>query len=226
MRKIKTKLTDFCYFLSDNEPEILIHAGTHGDEYEVIELVEMALKKYERRMRPFLFVPAVSPSAVSQRTRKSINGLDMNRDFTDSSSDFEIRANMDLLTDKRFDLFVSFHEDPGLREYYIYDVGYSKAESKKILEHNKYLKENGVKLLNGVDDPEDPFLGYEFIDGYLKFVHPEDYHDDGTISAWALNRHICDEYLCPEIPGKLSLEIKKEIVDSFFEKILLREQGV
>lgn len=220
MTRHNTDPGGFCYYTSGVNPKILIHAGTHGDEYEVIGLVYKALLKHEDSLPPFVFVPEVSPSAVKQQTRRNDFGRDLNRDFFDTTEDEEVRQNIEIIKDGRFDLFVSFHEDPLSKEYYIYDVGYSKNENGLVKKHNKYLLDRGIGLLNGVDDPEDPFLGYEFVDGYRKFIHPEDYKDDGSVSAWVLNRNICREYLCPEIPGKEDIKTKGLIVSSFFEKVV------
>jgi len=222
MRKVETKNPKFHYFVSGENPKLLIHCGTHGDEYEVTDFVMEALIKYEKILPSFVFVPCVSPSAVENKTRVNNLGKDMNREFFTDSEDHEVQANINIIQDKKFELFVSFHEDPLETNYYLYDVGYRKTKNEFVLKHNRLLKDRGVKLLNGVDDAEDPHLGYDFKEGYRKLIHPENYHDDGTISAWVLNRHIAENYLLPEIPGKASWETKKFIVESFFSEVILK----
>ena len=222
MRKVETKNPKFHYFVSGENPKLLIHSGTHGDEYEVTDFVREALIKYEKILPAFVFVPCVSPSAMEHKTRKNKAGSDMNREFFSDSTDPEVQINIETIKDKDFELFVSFHEDPLETNYYLYDVGYKKIKNEFVLKHNRLLKDRGVKLLNGVDDAEDPHLGYDFKEGYRKLIHPENYHDDGTISAWVLNRRIAKNYLLPEIPGKVSRKIKRYIVESFFSEVILK----
>ena len=149
-------------------------------------------------------------------------GHDMNRMFFSDSKDPEVQANIEVIKDQKFDLFVSFHEDPELNDYYIYDVGYRKDRHELALAHNEILKKNGVTLLTGIDDIEDTSLGFEFVDGYNKMIFPGNEKDDGTISAWVLNRRISPEYLLPEIPGRADKKTKSLIVHSFFNDVILK----
>lgn len=222
MYKMATNLPGFEYFIFGDDPKLLIHSGTHGDEYEVTDYVTEALKKYEKDLPAFIFVPKVSPTAVAQTTRTNHLGNDMNRKFFSDSMDPEVIANIEIIKDKIFDLFISFHEDPLESNYYLYDVGYRETDSEEVLKHNLILKNRGIELLTGIDDAEDSTLGYEFVEGYKKFIHPAKYHDDGTISAWVLNRHIAEDYLLPEIPGKADEKTKRFIVDSFFSEVILK----
>lgn len=222
MRKVVIDNGKLVYFVSSDEPKLLIHSGTHGDESEVTDFVIESLEKYKDQLPPLIFVPEVSPSAVKLGTRNNYLNHDMNRTFLSDSTDPEVLANIEVVKNKKFDLFVSFHEDPTQTNYYLYDVGYKVPENDLVMKHNMLLKNKGVDLLNGIDDPDDPDLGYELKDGYIKMVHPKNYHDDGTISAWVLNRHITDEYLLPEIPGKHNRDTKRMIVDTFFSEVILK----
>ncbi len=221
VRKASATNRDFHYFVSGENPRLIIHAGTHGDEWEVIGLVENALRKYESRLPSFIFFPEVSPSSVKTRTRINSMGKDLNRTFFSDSKDPEVVENRKYLDNKHFDLMITFHEDPVREEYYIYDTGKTEEKNRVILGHNKKLMDSGIKLLNGIDDPNDPALGHEFKDGYRKFVYRKGDPDNGMITAWALNRGIVDECLVPEIPGKLDIDKKRFIVESFFEEVLL-----
>lgn len=219
-KKSKTS-PSFRYYLKGSNPKLLIHSGTHGDEWEVIGLVEEYLIKNKDRLPDFIFVPEVSPSAVQAKTRVNGNGFDLNRIFFPDSKEIEIVENIKIIDSQKFDLFVSFHEDATNTEYYIYDVGNNETERKLIKDHNKKLKENGIELLNGVDDEDDPDLGYKFIEGYKKFVH-ENSQDSGMIGSFLLNRNIIKEELIPEIPGKINAQKKKFIVESFFDDVILK----
>ncbi len=221
IKKTSSTNPNFHYFVSGRNPKLLIHTGTHGDEWEVINLVKETLEKYESRLPAFTFFPEISPSAVKARTRVNSMGKDINRVFFSNSPDPEVIENIKHLEDRHFDLTVTFHEDPEVFEYYIYDTNKSGKDNESVLKHNRKLKKFGIKLLDGIDDPDDPDLGYEFKNGYKKFVYKEGEPDNGMLTVWALNRGITDECLIPEIPGKLDIDQKRFVVESFFEEVLL-----
>lgn len=203
-------------------PKLLIHSGTHGDEWGVINLVKEALEKYKKHLPLFEYVSNVSPSAVSAKTRLNGNGNDINRIFFSDSKDPEVIENIHFHEGKKFDLLVTFHEDLTNKAYYVYDNGKGNGENKIITNHNKKLKEAGIKLLNGIDDGDDPILGHTFIEGYKKFVHKDGEKEDGMIDTWLLNKGVIRGSITPEIPGKLSTQKKRFIVNSFFEEVLLK----
>ncbi len=215
-RKTSNNLPGFEYFVKGNNPRLLIHSGTHGDEFEVIDCVRKSVTKFETSLPDFVYVPVVSPSAVKNKTRLNGSDLDLNRVFFSSSKEPEVVENIKILKKFNFDLFVSFHEDPLSDEYYIYDSGFKKEESLKIKTHNEKLKDLGFKLLNGVDDPMDPDLGYEFIEGYRKFVETKGDSVNGMISMWSMFEKEVQTCLTPEIPGLLDIAKKQLIVDTFF----------
>lgn len=221
MRKVETSDPKFYYFVSGENPKLLIHSGTHGDEYEVTDFVIETILKYEKDLPPFIYVPVVSPSAVERKTRVNESGTDMNRRFFTDSNDPEVQANIEIIKNQKFDLFISFHEDHEFeKEYYVYDVGQDKHENNLVLRHNQLLSTKGILLLNRIDSHDDPNLGYLFVDGYRKFVHKNNV--DHGIAGWILDRGIAREYLMPEIPMRANSEVKKMIVDSFFSEVILK----
>lgn len=222
VKKTSVTLPGFEYFIKGTIPKLLIHSGTHGDEFEVIDLVQSALKKYETMLPDFIYVPKVSPSAVKLKTRFTANGHDINRNFFSNSKDPEVVENIKLIKGHKFELMVSFHEDPVSEDFYIYEQSFIPGDNKKIIDFNLQLKENGVKLLNGIDDPDDPSLGYQFVEGYRKFVAKKDEKNTGGhTTTWALTEGIIKQALTPEIPGRLSLDRKRLIVETFFEEVLI-----
>jgi hypothetical protein len=79
-------------------------------------------------------------------------------------------------------------------------------------------------LLNGIDDPSDPLLGYEISGGYRSFPpHKEGKYkeDNGTFWGWGMNRRIIKRFMEPEIPGKISKNKKKAVVEIFFHRIII-----
>lgn len=222
VKKISTVLPDFHYFIKGDNPKLLIHSGTHGDEYEVIDIVQKCVEKYEEKLPDFVFVPFVSPSAVHNKTRVNGNGFDMNRIFFSDSKELEVQENIKAIKDCKFDLMVSFHEDLKLPFYYVYDEGTNKKETQLLLEFNQKIQKLGVDLLNGIDDPEDPGLGIEFTNGYRKFVVSSEFKNSGMITSWAITNNIVYDTFVPEIPGMFDIKVKELIVDTFFKDILLR----
>lgn len=219
-RKISKILPGFEYFEKGTNPKLLIHSGTHGDEFEVIQFVKEAVEKYEDRLPDFIFVPVVSPSAVSMKTRSNNNGKDLNRIFFSDSKDFEVIENIKIIKNHKFDFCITFHEDPEYFDYYIYDEGTNLEESKKVLANNQNIKNLGINLLNGVDDPSDPDLGSVFVDGYKKFVVSETENTTGMLTSYLITEGITKRILAPEIPGKLNLKQKEMIVDQIFRDLL------
>lgn len=208
------------YYIKGKNPKLLIHTGTHGDEFEVIDLVKNAISKYEHLLPDFMFVPYVSPSAVKNKIRFNSSGLDTNRIFFSDTDEVEVMENIRILESHNFDLLVSFHEDPVGEEYYIYDTGISGDENSVIKNHNLFLRSQGIKLLNGDDDTHDLSLGYTFKDGYRKLTESTGLNNNGMIAVWALSENKAKVCLEPEIPGMLSLSLKEFIVDSFFLNVL------
>ncbi|OGC50803.1 hypothetical protein A2716_02085 [candidate division WWE3 bacterium RIFCSPHIGHO2_01_FULL_40_23] len=213
--------SDFYYYKKGTNPRLILHSGTHGDEYEVIDLVVSACEKHFDLLPDFVLVPYVSPSAVRQRTRVNGDGDDMNRIFTDSSISEEVKLNMKILNGLKADLFVSFHEDSGQECFYLYDGGYESDKKALVEAAMKKIREEGVCLLNGFDDPSDPDLGYEFKDGYRFWPRVKDGRKDGSfITTWSLNEEITKRAMIPEIPGKVDASKKNAIINALFELII------
>lgn len=217
IKKTSDILPDFEYFVKGDNPKLLIHSGTHGDEYGIINLLEKAVIKYEDRLPDFIFVPIVSPSAVKAKTRTNNNGKDLNRIFFSDSNDLEVKTNIAILENNKFNLFVSFHEDFEFMNYYVYDEGFIHLNTDKVINHNNKLKNFGIDLFDGIDDP---ILKTEIVNGYKKFTPSKTFENDGMITSWLLSQKKVDDTLTPEIPMELNLYYKEKIINTFFEDIL------
>ena len=208
------------YFVHGESPRILIHSGTHGDEYESIGIVSGLIKKYLAILPDFVFVPKVSPSAVELKTRKNKRGIDLNRSFIDGSNDPEVLANIKIASLYDYQTCISFHEDPGVNYFYIYDSGL--INSKKLSTLRSEISKLKVPLLTGYDDPDDAVLRNKFYKGYKRFPSVQNSDHDGTFWGWALNKGIIKNMLDPEIPGLAKKEVKTKMINLLFELILLR----
>lgn len=213
------------YFQKGENPQLLIHAGLHGDEHSVIPIVQAMTEKYESQLPDFIFVPTVSPSAVALQTRKNARGLDLNRGFLETASgsnpsDPEVFLNMQLVHPFHFPLLVSFHEDVEFDGFYMYDsqFPYHRHDIYAFCEH---LRRQDIKLFTGIDDPKDPVHGYTVVNGHVIWgIHWND-PLNGTFDDWAIKNGIVDRLIMPEIPTSLSAEKKKQVIESVFIELIL-----
>lgn len=217
------------FYIKGDDPVLLIVSGTHGDEYEIVPIVEDAVMRYQEKLPAFLYVPGVSPSALSLRTRKNKDGLDINRSFFEGVQSDEVKQMMNLWKKFRFNLFLTFHKDPTREKFYLYDGMKSENHDELNLESNRQLEllrkdilGLGVELYTGIDDPEDPDLGYQVQNGYVHWPMTRDDHssDYWLVAKTGIARHVIN----PEVPGKISLDKKREIVDAIFRRLLLKEK--
>ena len=207
------------FWQKGNNPEVLIHTGTHGDEWRVIEPTTEYILANADSLPDFIYVPEVSPSAVASKTRVNGNNLDLNRNFFDHSSDEEIKANLEILNSHDFTKTLSIHEDIGYKEFYLYDSGVIKKEEWQ--EFILKLKEIDIDVLNGLDDPEDPVLGTVFKDGYFSTSHLDlSKSNFGTLSEYlAINKDQA-RYFTIEVPTQSTSQQKKLLIELIFPALL------
>lgn len=209
-------------YTSGSSPRLLITSGMHGDEYETIDILTQSLAHHHRILPPFLYIPVISPSAVQSKTRHNENKLDLNRIFFSKSSEPEVRRVQNILADKTFDMHVSFHEDldPAIDSYYIYDIGHTADETESLKVFNASVADSIYTVLNGVDDPADETLGYEFTDGYRRFAAHRGDPENGTFEDYTIRHHGVQNVWVPEIPGLASTEVKRQIIEKFVRELL------
>ncbi len=213
------------YEMKGKSPDILIVSGTHGDEPGVVSSVEMAMEKYGNTLTNYFYIPKLSPSAIDLGTRKNKYGNDLNRNFVSGTNDNEAIAVMDLLKRYRFKTCFNFHEDPEDLGFYIYDAFGEKLENTtEWVKLKSEIKDLGVDLLNGIDDPGDPVLGIEFKEGlhYFPNARPGAKNDDGTLGTWLGLENLVEKYLNFEIPGKAFQETKDSLVDAIFRHLIIK----
>lgn len=205
------------YYLSGTSPRVFILSGTHGDEPDIVPLVEKAVAKYAHLLSGFLYIPVLSPSANHQKTRRNSHGVDLNRNFHDDTNLPEAREIMNLLQQFRFDLVLDFHEDVILKDFYFYDTRDLTGTDLLTTVRNQ-IKNLGVGLYNDIDDPNDPALGYQAIDGYI--YNPLNKYAGG-IDDWMKKTGIMKREIVPEIPGQIPLDQKEKIIDIIFTTLVL-----
>lgn len=201
-------------------PTLLLDSGTHGDEAEIIPFIEEALRRYRKRLPPYVYVREVSPSAIRLESRKNKEGVDVNRDFFDDSPSREVQSLIRALRQHRFTLGVSFHMDLTNDAFYFYDSG-DMLKDPVLVSFQSRLEELRVPLLTGVDDPSDPVLGDTFIRGYPAHPPSKMSSDDGTMWTWLLANDITRRLLMPEVPGEIPQTQKKFIIDAMFTHVII-----
>ncbi len=190
----------------------------HGDEYEVVGVVQKYLAENKHKLPDYFYIPHLSPSALETKTRNNKFGHDLNRSFVDNPIDPEAIKIISDLKDQKFELALDFHEDPELLEFYMYDSG--DIQDQDLNTFRKLLEQSEVVLFSGIDDPSDPTLGYEFTDGYASFLNSNSVHMGGTIWDYTLRHGITKRMITIEIPGKETIEKKAKIVEIIFEGLL------
>lgn len=201
--------------IQGNHPTLCIVAGTHGDEYGVIASVEKTIQTYAHLLPDFVWIPEISPSAVARKTRKNTDEVDVNRSFQDSSLLKEVVDVMEAVRKFHFTTVMNFHEDVELNTFYCYDTGSNPPSGWDPL--CATLSKLGIPLLNGVDDPKDPVLGYTFKDGYCSYTPTR----DGSLESWMHMHGLAERIFTPEIPGRLTPKLKDAVVDAIFSCLIL-----
>ncbi len=208
------------YWQKGEKPTVLILSGMHGDEFGVIEVVRNYLVANANILPNFLYIPAVSPSAVRLRTRVNERGLDLNRSFKDSIVDHEIDAIKKLLMPHRFQLCLDFHEDlEQVNEFYMYDSAKLPADNLEKLRDNLLI--TGVELYSGPDDPHDSTLSNHIERGYLSLPFSEHKGESGFFGTWANRAGIIEREVTLEVPGQVAGELKSKLVEVLFGSIML-----
>lgn len=209
------KYGDTRYFIRGSDPKLLVLAGSHGDEWQIIDCVTDYINSHEAILPDFLFIPRVSPSAVAQKTRKNKYGRDINRCFNDRTEDQETKATMEIVKNFSFDLCIEFHEDPARsRSVYIYD-SHALPDTELALFQKAILK-TGARLYTGVDDPFDAHLGFVVVKGYVSTPVDIMPPQSGFSMVWLLKSNVAKRVVNPEIPGRAPITLKQALVDAIF----------
>lgn len=222
---MKKHARDECvYYTKGSNPSLLILSGTHGDEFGVINSVEGVVKELELKLPDFMFIPAVSPSAVQRKTRVNRDEIDINRDFSTSPKSSEVRCIMEIMRGLKFDLCLSFHEDNEFEDFYLYD-SLENSNSSEIRSIQNDIRALGVGLYTGCDDKHDPCLDNQIREGYFSQYNASEGRREGTFLLWASREGVAGRVVEPEVPMNASDEIKQQIVHIVFKNLCLQTKG-
>jgi len=222
--KISHSTVELEYYVYGKKPRLFISSGMHGDEQGVIASVSKAIKSNLNKLPSFIYIPIIAPSAIKKGTRKNALGQDINRGFSPKSNTDESKIIMKIVQSYQFDLSISFHEDPVSSKFYMYDIlanNEGRDISGNFRQFKRKLVELGIPLLNGIDDPKDPTLGFMFTDGYHLLREELIKKDNAQLEEWLVSHQISSRVLNPEIPGKCLPETKDALVAAFFTQVIL-----
>ncbi|MFZ4775519.1 MAG: M14 family metallopeptidase [Terrimicrobiaceae bacterium] len=104
-------------------PAIYFSAGIHGDESAATEGLISWVEKNPRIIRNFHadIFPCLNPWGLVNNNRLDIRGRDLNRCYNKPHVP-QIRAQLKIFSQRRFDLALTLHEDYDARGLYIYEV--------------------------------------------------------------------------------------------------------
>jgi len=189
------------YFQKGVNPRLLILRGTHGNEFHILPKVTKVVQELMLTLPDFVFIPEVSPSAVTLQSRKNAYGNDINRGFG-QLSDPEVDVLKEIMSTLSHVVAISFHEDLEFPEsFYFYDT--HTLDQQRLERFRAQVKELGVPLFSGIDSPEDSALSYPIKEGYVDFVGAAS-ENGQFIEDWALNQGYFSRFFTFEIPHKYS----------------------
>lgn len=110
-----------------DKKNICITAGIHGDEPAGVEallaiiesgdFLERYLKSYD-----FMIFPCVNPAGYENHKRENPDGVDLNRQFNQTSPPMEVAFIKEMTQEVPFSLHIDFHEDIDAPGFYLYEV--------------------------------------------------------------------------------------------------------
>lgn len=206
---------ELAYYQWGDQPRLLICAGIHGDEHSIIPLLEELLASQYQNLPAFVFIPAVSPSAVKAQTRVNERLIDLNRSFYPHCADPEVLAFTGLVADFQFDLALAFHEDNERTEFYLYDTGLVRPRQWRAFTNQ--IQNNGLEVYTGIDDAHDPHLGFQITNGYHSSAETDGEGCDGCIASYLLQTGTAKRILEIEIPMLVSQAEKTYLLAATLE---------
>lgn len=199
-----------------SDKKVLVVSGLHGDEGGVIEPLFHVLQYNIDPTTTIVFIPTMCPSALKKRQRNNERGENANRIFYTNKHDPENGIVTEIVMEYApYDLVISFHEDLGYPQVYVYEMGKQTLATQLVL-WKTAIQKTGLHLLNGVDDPQDVELQYIFHEGYNYTAKPQ---ENGQFEDWVVSKKIAQQSLTIEVPS-VATKIQKEEVIRASLKIL------
>ena len=206
------------------KPELLVWSGVHGDEDESIPPLWLVLSEYQALLPAFLFIPAMSPSAIKAHTRRMFIGEelgpDMNRSFDLNPAPRETQLVKDFLQQHGpFERILSVHEDEDLTDHtYVYFEG-EPVLRQTLQDWRDAVRLSGHQLHNGYDDPYDPTLAMWSSDGHIHHAHSDE--TTQMSESWAIANKRARQAITLEVPMQGSPETKYQLIKAALKLVMI-----
>lgn len=210
-------------------PSAFFVSGLDGDERDILDPLRSIMHEKQHTLGAHVRVLSANPMAI-QTGETEINGIEMNREFVRSISPEYPQAKLladVFLEHKGVHTLFSFHETPEEHEfYYYYQTTQDEDGSLDSMIERLHtgliarVESQGVPAYTGIDDID---MGY-WVNRGLCAVAADSYYDD-TFEMWALQNSLhkhptIKRAFTFEIPGKVSVKKKEQILHSIFEELI------
>lgn len=191
----------------------------HGNENESGALLMAFLADNGTLFPDFVYIPEVSPSAVSAKTRINAYGHDINRQFTTNTQDPEALSVMHIVKSYRFSLCIDIHEDPDrTMSCYLYDTALMTTDELEA--YRACIRTTDARLYTGIDDIDDEHLMLQVDKGYVSLGYEQSSETAGFSSRWLYESGIAKRTFTVEIPGKAAPSLKQSVIQKLIPYLL------
>lgn len=215
IEKLNDTSIEYFSYKSNLPGKILLTSGIHGNEGGIIEPLRNYIESHLDTLPSFIFIPRMSPSALSLGTRENREGNNLNRMFGVGGNDKERYLIAKIAKENSpFDLVATFHEDVTDPFTYFYETGDHDPKIQLDAWRRK-VGETGIFLLNGLDDPSDTKLGYRFVEGFNNEPKTKAYLS-GAFEHWVVVENLTPRCLNFEIPTVATFDQKTKLIEAAF----------
>jgi hypothetical protein len=174
-------------------------AGLHGDEeggpYGVLSFLKSNF--YVPKHKKVVLIPLANPSGFEKGNRENADNIDINRHFLEKELKGECKLLWDTLKHENIDLLHTLHEDPDLKNFYLYYTHH--------IELAKDLRELAKKYFNILQKGEITCKNEAKGDKVIEGIIPPPHIVRGTIEdKFFIEKAV--QYITTESPGKIDLK--------------------
>ena len=188
---------------SPGGPQIIISAGTHGDEPAGVEAILKLLECVEATRLPIGITafPCLNPTGYVASSRRNDIGYDLNRTFGQDPAPAETLLVRQAIAGRRFDFALDLHEDVDAQGFYLYEHvrGAREMVGSQVVER---LRSLGFPIQSG-----DEIEGRALSDGCVAPADEISSPTNGYFSIYLFS-YQTDHTLSTETPVALPLQAR------------------
>ena len=199
---------------------IYLSAGVHGDECAPVwGLLEWAEESVESLSddEPLVILPCLNPYGLVENTRRTQQGVDLNRHFQDKTVPL-IERWQRYLEGRYFDLAVNLHEDFDAGGIYLYELTRSDSPGDALLAVCEGIIPRETSSTVDGSDFENGLLKRETTEAEIQRVVDEDL-DGWPEAIYLYMNHSKDAYTF-ETPSEMDLERRIEAHRVFLSAVI------